>query len=96
MSETQGFPWPWLGQATEWQLIRFESESDHNVYVKFQSLHILGGETTSLNLGGKYPLKFPRYPSCIAGSSIWLHHPCLLRVPMVGRNQPRKERMWWK
>ena len=25
-----------------------------------------------------------------------LHHPCLLGVPMVGRNQPSKEWMWWK
>ena len=23
-------------------------------------------------------------------------NPCLLEVPMVGRNQPRKESMWWK
>ena len=27
----QGFPWPWLGQAPEWQLIRFESDSDHKI-----------------------------------------------------------------
>ena len=25
-----------------------------------------------------------------------LYHPCLLGVPMVGRNQPSKEWMWWK
>ena len=28
--------------------------------------------------------------------SKWLHHPCLLGVPVVGRNQPRNEWMWWK
>ena len=28
--------------------------------------------------------------------SIWPHHPCLLGVPMVGINQPRREWMWWK
>ena len=28
--------------------------------------------------------------------SIWLHYPCFLGVPMVGRNQPSKEWMWWK
>ena len=28
--------------------------------------------------------------------SIWLHHPCLLGVSMVGRNQPSKEWMRWK
>ena len=30
------------------------------------------------------------------GKSIWLHYPCFLGVPMVGRNQPSKEWMWWK
>ena len=25
-----------------------------------------------------------------------LYHPCLLGVPMVGRNQPSKEWMWWQ
>ena len=28
--------------------------------------------------------------------SIWLHNLCLPGVPMVGRNQPKKEWMWWK
>ena len=28
--------------------------------------------------------------------SIWLHYPCFLGVPMVGRNQPSKEWMRWK
>ena len=27
--------------------------------------------------------------------SKWQHQPCLLEVPVVGRNQPRKEWMWW-
>ena len=32
----------------------------------------------------------------VGEKSIWLHHPCLLGVTMVGRNQPSKEWMWWK
>ena len=28
--------------------------------------------------------------------SIRLHHPCLLGLPIVGRDQPSKEWMWWK
>ena len=28
--------------------------------------------------------------------SIWLHHPFLLGVSILGSNQPKKEWMWWK
>ena len=45
---TYEFPWPWLGQAIEWQLIRFESELDHNISVKNQSIQFSGWETRSI------------------------------------------------